>query len=69
MANEVTVSTTNQLKKWFSNESLIKQLGSQLSISPQAFTSSEKKYPKIATVNICPKTDVSGILGVCAHLF
>ena len=40
MANEVTVSTTNQLKKWFSNESLIKQLGSQLSISPQAFTSS-----------------------------
>ena len=40
MSNEVTVSTTNQLKKWFSNESLIKQLGSQLSISPQAFTSS-----------------------------
>ena len=41
MANEVVqVSTTNQLKKWFSNESLIKQLGSQLSISPQAFTSS-----------------------------
>src|SRR5574344_1248058 len=41
MSNEVVqVSTTNQLKKWFSNESLIKQLGSQLSISPQAFTSS-----------------------------
>jgi recombination protein RecT len=40
MGNEVQVSTTNQLKKWFSNESLIKQLGSQLSISPQAFTSS-----------------------------
>lgn len=40
MANEVTVSTTDQLKKWFSNESLIKQLSSQLSISPQAFTSS-----------------------------
>ena len=29
----------------------------------------EKKYPKIATVSICPKTEVSGILGVCAHLF
>ena len=40
MSNEVTVSTTSQLKKWFSNESLIKQLSSQLSISPQAFTSS-----------------------------
>ena len=40
MSNEVTVSTTSQLKKWFSNESLIRQLSSQLSISPQAFTSS-----------------------------
>lgn len=39
MSNEVTVSTTSQLKKWFSNESLIKQLSSQLNISPQAFTS------------------------------
>ena len=40
MENKVTVSTSQQLKKWFSNESLISQLGSQLSISPQAFTSS-----------------------------
>lgn len=40
MANEVQVSTSDQLKKWFSNESLIKQLGSQISIPVQSFTSS-----------------------------